>query len=233
MFGLSLILSLGPFLRGRSHHQVCSKVDPERDFCLPLDPSPPGPVNVPFGILIFFLPLRLPPRSWACTRGIGGTLDLISPESSSSASTRGVSLGQPWQRDLDPDPDLAVGFPFFGLATGCLGSHVVSSSKTVAPLPINVGFEEAAAAPTVQASPRKGHASRQFCHRWQGIQVEESHLSLSDASPSSDTSNQLGGHYSKYRNSMSSSMWGRGVRPRHYPEVRLTPNRPLNHRSDI
>ena len=52
--------------------------------------------------------------------------------------------------DPAPDPDLAIGSAVFGLATGCLGSHVVCSSETIAPLPPNVGFEDAAAAPTVQ-----------------------------------------------------------------------------------
>ena len=51
---------------------------------------------------------------------------------------------------IDPDPDLAIGSAVFGLATGCLGSHVICSSETIAPLPPNVGFEDAAAAPTVQ-----------------------------------------------------------------------------------
>lgn len=37
----------------------------------------------------------------------------------------------------------------FGLAAGSLGSHVVTSSKTVVPMPASVSFEEAATMPTV------------------------------------------------------------------------------------
>jgi hypothetical protein len=37
----------------------------------------------------------------------------------------------------------------FGLAAGSLGSHVVTSSKTMVPMPASVGFEEAATMPTV------------------------------------------------------------------------------------
>ena len=49
-------------------------------------------------------------------------------------------------------PLLLPGTPVFGLATGCLGSHVVSSSETVVPLPPNISFEDAAASPTIHVS---------------------------------------------------------------------------------
>jgi NADPH:quinone reductase-like Zn-dependent oxidoreductase len=44
---------------------------------------------------------------------------------------------------------LGVGDAVFGLAGGCLGSHVVASSKALAPLPSHVDFTEAATMPTV------------------------------------------------------------------------------------
>jgi NADPH:quinone reductase-like Zn-dependent oxidoreductase len=37
----------------------------------------------------------------------------------------------------------------FGLAAGSLGSHVVASGKTVVPMPLGIGFQEAATMPTV------------------------------------------------------------------------------------
>jgi len=37
----------------------------------------------------------------------------------------------------------------FGLAGGCLGSHVIASNKTVVPMPSNISFEEASTMPTV------------------------------------------------------------------------------------
>ncbi len=46
--------------------------------------------------------------------------------------------------------DLAPGAAVFGLTTGALGSHVLSSSETMVPLPPTVSFEDAAAAPTIQ-----------------------------------------------------------------------------------
>lgn len=47
---------------------------------------------------------------------------------------------------------LLPGTSVFGLTTGCLGSHVVSSSETVVPLPFNISFEDAAASPTIHVS---------------------------------------------------------------------------------
>ncbi|PNG99823.1 Phenolphthiocerol synthesis polyketide synthase type I Pks15/1, partial [Tetrabaena socialis] len=44
-----------------------------------------------------------------------------------------------------PQPGRAV----FGLAAGCMGSHVVASSDTLVPMPAQLTFEEAATAPTV------------------------------------------------------------------------------------
>ena len=49
-------------------------------------------------------------------------------------------------------PLLLPGTPVFGLTTGCLGSHVVSSSETVVALPPNISFEDAAASPTIHVS---------------------------------------------------------------------------------
>jgi threonine dehydrogenase-like Zn-dependent dehydrogenase len=37
----------------------------------------------------------------------------------------------------------------FGLSAGCLASHVLTSSQTLAPLPASISFEEGAATPTV------------------------------------------------------------------------------------
>jgi hypothetical protein len=45
------------------------------------------------------------------------------------------------------------GTAVFGLATGCLGTHVVAEARTMVPLPPNVSFEDGAAAPTIQARP--------------------------------------------------------------------------------
>lgn len=45
---------------------------------------------------------------------------------------------------------LSPGTAVFGLSTGALGSHVISSSETIALLPPSVSFEDAAAAPTIQ-----------------------------------------------------------------------------------
>lgn len=44
---------------------------------------------------------------------------------------------------------LALGQAVFGLAAGCLGSHVHASAKTVVPLPSCLSFEAAATMPTV------------------------------------------------------------------------------------
>ena len=44
---------------------------------------------------------------------------------------------------------LAPGQPAFGVAVGCLGSHVLSSPETLVPLPSGVPFRMAAAVPTV------------------------------------------------------------------------------------
>jgi len=42
---------------------------------------------------------------------------------------------------IESGPGLAPGTPVFGLATGCLGSHVLSHRHTLAPLPPNLTFE--------------------------------------------------------------------------------------------
>lgn len=57
----------------------------------------------------------------------------------------------------DPGSDFAgvvqsgpgSGSTVFGFATGCLASHVITSAMTVAPMPPNISFEDAAAAPTI------------------------------------------------------------------------------------
>jgi NADPH:quinone reductase-like Zn-dependent oxidoreductase len=41
-----------------------------------------------------------------------------------------------------------IGAPVFGLADGCLGSHVRASSVTLVPLPPGIAFEDAATVPT-------------------------------------------------------------------------------------
>eukprot|EP00967_Tisochrysis_lutea_P151933 scaffold296599_cov15-Tisochrysis_lutea.AAC.1 len=42
---------------------------------------------------------------------------------------------------VESGPAFAPGTPVFGLATGCLASHVVSHGNTLAPLPPNLTFE--------------------------------------------------------------------------------------------
>ena len=49
-------------------------------------------------------------------------------------------------------PRLKVGDAVFGLAHGCLGSHVVGPANLLAPLPPHVSFAEAATLPTVSAN---------------------------------------------------------------------------------
>lgn len=44
----------------------------------------------------------------------------------------------------------SAGTPVFGLATGCLATHVFSDAHTMVPMPANTSFEDAAAAPTIQ-----------------------------------------------------------------------------------
>lgn len=52
-------------------------------------------------------------------------------------------------RQTSPSPAVVAGEAVFGLAEGCLGSHVHAPMQTMVPVPECLGFDAAATLPTV------------------------------------------------------------------------------------